>query len=265
MKRTLLLGAMVLPAIGAIGSIAQPSVAVAQGVPGWSGAYATGTAGGAAGSSSQKDSGFSTTTIITIFTIGDGKYHISGPVAGGGFGYNWQSGQWVTGIETDLSWADVKGHGICAAGPEDCGTKVSALGTVRARLGWVLGGGGPAYSGMPTKAAPVVYNTGPLVYLTGGFAYARVHAFDDFTPASGTKWLTGWTAGGGVEWKLQGNWTARLEYLYVDLHRKELFEIVPGTPEFVNAKLNVIRFGLSYQFATGAGGAWGKAPVTAKY
>jgi len=35
-----------------------------------------------------------------------------------------------------------------------------------------------------------------------------------------------------------------------------------GTPEFVNAKMNVIRFGLSYQFDSYG---WGKGPVTAKY
>jgi outer membrane immunogenic protein len=261
MKKTgLLLGAIALP-VAAIGSVSAPSVAEAQAAnPSWTGFYVGGSAGGAWGNSSQHDEGF---TIISEVIPADGRYHIKGPVAGGGFGYNWQSGQWVTGFETDLSWADVKGHGVCAAGPEDCGTKVSALGTVRARLGWVLGGGAPAYSGMPTKAAPVVYSSGPLLYVTGGFAYGRVHAWDDFTPASGTKWLTGWTAGGGVEWKLAGNWTARLEYLYVDLHRKQIFEIVPGTPEFVNAKMNVVRLGLSYQFATG--GAWGKAPITAKY
>src|SRR5262249_30979417 len=158
--------------------------------------------GGAWGKSSQHDSGVIITTVCTTSCVADGKYNIHGPVAGGGFGYNWQSGQWVTGIETDLSWADVKGHGICALG-ELCGTKIDALGTVRARLGIVLGGGAPAYSGIPTKAAPVVYSAGPLVYVTGGFAYGHVHAWDDFTPASGSKWSTGWTVGAGVEWKLQ--------------------------------------------------------------
>jgi len=254
MKKTaLLLGAMALPAAAAA-SISAPSVAVAQVVsPTWSGAYATGSAGGAWGSSTQSDGGV--TTLIP---------HIKGPVAGGGFGANWQSGQWVTGLETDLSWADVKGVTSCGI-DEACRTKVEAFGTARARLGFVLGGGGvdPVSSYMPTKAAPIVAGySGPLLYATGGFAYGNVHGANDFFSDSGTKWLTGWTVGGGVEWKLQGNWTARLEYLYVELHRKELFEI-PAGPVFVNAKMNVVRFGLSYQFATG--GAWGKAPVTAKY
>lgn len=244
MKKALLLGAMAVP-VAAIASTVLPSTAVAQVSPAnWSGSYVTGLAGGAWGSSSQKDNGF---TVTTIFTIGDGHYNISGPAIGGGFGFNWQSGQWVSGIETDLSWADIKGDGTCAAGPNPCGTKIEALGTVRGRLGMVLGGT-PAYSGMPTKAAPAAVSYGPLVYVTGGLAYARVHAWDDLTPASGTKWVPGWTIGGGIEWKLTGNWTAKLEYLYVDLDRKHIFDIVPGTPEFVDANMHVVRLGVSYQF-----------------
>jgi outer membrane immunogenic protein len=259
LKKTLLFSAMAMP-VAAIASTVQPSVAVAQvSSPNWSGAYVTGSAGGAWGNSSQKDNGV--TTIGTIFTgPADGHYNISGPVVGGGFGFNWQSGQWVSGIETDLSWADVKGDTTCGLGTS-CGTKVEALGTVRARLGMLLGGA-PAYSGMPTKAAPPAISYGPLVYVTGGFAYADVHAWDNFSPASGSKWLTGWTVGGGVEWKLTGNWTAKLEYLFVDLQRKHVFDIVPGTPEFVDANMHVVRFGVSYQFDSSV---WGKGPVTAKY
>jgi outer membrane immunogenic protein len=260
LKKALLAGAIAVP-IAAIASTAQPSVAVAQvSSPNWSGGYFTGTAGGAWGTSSQKDNGVFTGPTGPSGPSGpaDGHYNISGPAIGGGFGFNWQSGQWVAGLETDLSWTDIKGDTTCGLGT-NCGTKIEALGTVRARLGMLLGGA-PAYSGMPTKAAPVVVNYGPLVYVTGGFAYARVHAWDDFSPSSGTKWAPGWTVGGGAEWKLTGNWTAKLEYLYVDLQRKHIFDIVPGTPEFVDANMHVVRFGLSYQFSSGG---WG--PVTAKY
>src|SRR5262249_24775883 len=123
MKKALFLGAMAVP-VATIATASQPSVAQAQvGPPSWSGAYANGTVCGAWGKSSQHDSGVIITTVCTTSCVADGKYNIHGPVAGGGFGYNWQSGQWVTGIETDLSWADVKGHGICALG-ELCGTKI---------------------------------------------------------------------------------------------------------------------------------------------
>jgi outer membrane immunogenic protein len=264
-KKTLLLGVMALPA--AIASMSQPTVAVAQSASNtWTGVYAGANAGGAWGTSAQHDDGFTITTLCTINcgTVADGRYHISGPVVGGGFGYNWQNGPWVAGFETDLSWADVKGHSdVCLPAPgHECGTKVESLGTVRGRLGMVYGGS-PAYSGMPTKVAPVA-TRGTLVYLTGGFAYGRVHGWDLLTPVSGTKTYTGWTVGAGVEWALQGNWSAKLEYLYVDLGKKELFDVVPGVPETVSAKLNVVRFGLNYKFDSG-GNSWGKGPISAKY
>jgi outer membrane immunogenic protein len=238
MKKTaLLLGAI---ASAGIGSIAAPSVAEAQPVtPSWTGFYIGGSGGGAWGSSTHVDGGV-TTTIP----------HIRGAVAGGGAGYNWQSGPWVTGFETDLSWANVKGRADCDS---ECTTKVEALGTVRARLGFILGGA-PVYSAMPARTAPAVASySGPLVYATGGFAYGHVHGSDDFLFLSSTKWLTGWTAGGGVEWKLAGNWTAKLEYLYIDLHQKTFEGSFLGapSPEFINAKTNVVRVGLNYQFATG--------------
>ena len=50
-----------------------------------------------------------------------------------------------------------------------------------------------------------------LIYGTGGFAYGQVSAFGfNTTP-------TGWTAGGGVEWMFAPHWSAKAEYLYVDL------------------------------------------------
>jgi len=270
MKNKLLLGAMALP-VAAMGVVAQPSVAEAQITPGfatgtnWSGMYADVLFGGAWGTSAQRDNGSTTTTtiIITSGIPGDGRYNISGPVLGGGFGYNWQNGSTVVGWEADLSWADVSGHSnSCGGIVDNCGTKVEALGTLRARLGMALGGT-PTYSGLPTKAAPPASSRGTLVYITGGWAYGDVHAWDSITPASGTKWFTGgWTLGGGVEWALQGNWSAKLEYLYVDLGRKAVFDIAPGIPEFVGVKMNVVRFGLSYKFDSTS---WGKAPVVAKY
>lgn len=263
MKKSFLLSAIVMPVM-AIGSMSQPSVAVAQSASAnWSGPYAGAAAGGAWGKSNQHDDGVTVTTTITTF-IGDGHYNMSGPVLGGGFGYNWQNGPWVAGLETDLSWSDVSGHSdACGPAPgHGCGTKVGSLGTVRARLGMIWGGSAVS-SGLPTKAAPVA-NRGTFVYLTGGYAYGDVRAWDALTPASGSKMYTGWTVGGGIEWALQGNWSAKLEYLYVDLGKKELFDIVPGVPETVSAKLNVVRFGLNYKFDSW-GNSWGKGPVSAKY
>src|SRR5262249_61970349 len=61
-------------------------------------------------------------------------------------------------------------------------------------------------------------------YVTGGLAYGNVKT--DVTVSSpGTSTTSysdsatkaGWTAGGGIEAFLGGNWTAKAEYLYLDL------------------------------------------------
>jgi len=87
--------------------------------------------------------------------------------------------------------------------------RIRSIATVRARLGWAHGD--------------------YLWYVTGGAAFARVDSnitltssnplgtFASPTVAAFTTNRTGWTAGAGVETSLFGNWSAKLEYLYVDL------------------------------------------------
>ena len=77
-----------------------------------------------------------------------------------------------------------------------CEPRSTWLATVRGRAGW-------AWDRV-------------LFYGTGGAAFGNVQAggiggpFDSATQ-------TGWTAGAGVEWAFLPNWTAKVEYLYVDL------------------------------------------------
>ena len=54
--------------------------------------------------------------------------------------------------------------------------------------------------------------------------------------------------GGGVEQPLLRNWSAKLEYLYVDLGKNQSFNVVPGTPETVSVTGNIVRVGLAYSF-----------------
>ena len=122
-----------------------------------------------------------------------------GALAGVTLGYNLQTGSWVWGIEGDFDYSWVKGSaigtGACAA--PGCETRNSWLATGRGRIG---------YAGWDRW----------LPYFTGGAAYGQVK----MTPAAGaveSKNRLGWTLGGGVEYAVMSNWTAKLEYLYVDL------------------------------------------------
>ena len=87
-----------------------------------------------------------------------------------------------------------------------------------------------------------------LPYVTGGLAVGEVQAWDALFPASGSAFRAGWTVGGGVEVGITRNWTAKIEYLDVDLGSQQMFNIVPGIPETVSFTANIIRAGVNYRF-----------------
>ena len=84
--------------------------------------------------------------------------------------------------------------------------KLDWFGTVRGRLGFLA---------TPTF---LLYGTGGLAY--GRVASATVNSFtatpDIYTGSTSTT-RAGWTAGAGGEWMFAPNWSAKAEYLYVDL------------------------------------------------
>ena len=159
-----------------------------------------------------------------------------GGFVGGTAGYNWQFGRFVFGLEGDYAWANIDGRSAtCGTGmlsPHPCGTELQSFGTVRGRVGYVAG---------PTGLW--------LPYLTGGLAVGQIHAWDALTPAGGSAFRTGWAAGGGVEARLGPHWTIKAEYLYMDLGAARLFDVVPGVPETVSFRTNLVRAGLNYHFS----------------
>jgi outer membrane immunogenic protein len=170
-----------------------------------------------------------------------GTFNIDGGLVGGTWGSNWQSGNVVFGLEGDLDWSNVKGttHVACVPG---CLSEGTWLSLTRVRLGYAA--------------------DRTLWYVTGGLAsggvHKDVHTAGD-TPSTSTEY--GWTLGAGVEWALQSNWSAKLEYLYVDLGDgfcSVATCALPGT--HVKFDENIVRFGLNYRF----GDLWGKSPVIAK-
>src|SRR5262245_4141112 len=68
------------------------------------------------------------------FPAATNRFDVSGGIAGGTVGYNYQVGQTVLGIEGDFDWQDVNGSAPCVAGV--CQTKSNWLATVRGRLGY---------------------------------------------------------------------------------------------------------------------------------
>ena len=88
-----------------------------------------------------------------------------------------------------------------------------------------------------------------LPYITGGAAFGNIKAslVGPATNLAASQSRTGWTFGGGIEYAFLENWSAKLEYLYVDLGS---FDTGFLTPVVANAsfKENIIRAGLNYKF-----------------
>ena len=142
----------------------------------------------------------------------------SGGLIGGTLGYNLQSGPLVWGIEGDLDWTRIRGSSAINE------TSNRWLSTVRGRLGYAMGATG---SVMP--------------YITGGVAFGDIN--NAVGAASSRTSKTGYALGGGIEAALTGPWTAKVEYLYVDLGNGPTVGAV--TSDF---HTNIVRAGLNYRF-----------------
>ena len=174
----------------------------------WAGPY-VGINGGGGWGSSDFSAPYST-----------GSFDTSGGLVGGTLGYNWQSDQIVFGLEGDMNWSHFQGSTPCGA--TTCETRNDWLGTVRGRVGYAVD------NFMP--------------YVTGGLAVGNIKtSIAGVGSSNATK--AGWTVGGGVEAHISGPWTAKLEYLYVDLGRGD--PVLGSDASFHD---NIVRIGVNYKF-----------------
>ena len=139
---------------------------------------------------------------------------IAGGIQGG---YNWQSGQFVFGAEADIQ--------LAAANDTFAPWKFSNpwFGTVRGRAGYAIGS--------------------LLLYGTAGLAFGELSG-QTFGLVSENHTNLGWTAGVGAEAALYGRWSAKVEYLFVDLASSTF--AVTGASNGLSA--NIFRAGVNYHF-----------------
>jgi outer membrane immunogenic protein len=187
----------------------------------------------------------------------------SGFIGGGQIGYNWQTGLFVWGVETDFQGANITGSAtvtntteqvfdssfntVTAAGSQ----RIEWFGTLRGRLGW-------------TPTPPL------LIYATGGLAYGQVKTNVSFTgiefdssTISGTSAVTktdtraGWTIGGGAEWMFTSQWSIKAEYLFYDLGTESMDQTLAldsGSDGFTSIhsdahyRGSIVRGGVNYKF-----------------
>jgi outer membrane immunogenic protein len=155
-----------------------------------------------------------TVTVPAATAGGSSRAQLNGVIGGGQMGYNWQSGSFVYGIESDLQATGERGDTTicitagCPAGGifGSASYKLPWLATLRGRIG--------------VTVTPRV-----LLYATGGLAVAEVDStfsgglsgVGPVTSITSNPFKVGFAVGGGVEGAFDNHWSAKLEALYVDL------------------------------------------------
>ncbi|WP_448950785.1 outer membrane protein [Labrys neptuniae] len=166
--------------------------------------------------------------------IGQGKVD-SAKFDGAGFlggvhaGYNYEfNGGWVIGLETDFDYSSFSKSKtvVDATGtPFRAKFKNEWQGSTRARFGYAF-----------DRFLP---------YVTGGVAYGN-EKISVAGVGSKTETRVGWTAGAGLEYAIDNNWSVRGEVRYVDLGRKNV--TIAGTRHKARFNSTNITLGVSYKF-----------------
>jgi len=170
---------------------------------------------------------------------------LDGVIGGGQIGYNWQpyGNPWVFGIEADLQGSGQNaGNSYFVAGlPGNTiiyQDKLDWFGTLRGRVGWAMG-----------------EQNRLLPFITGGFAYGQGTISGSGTAGgvplafNNTTIYAGWVLGGGVEWAFWDRWSAKAEYLFIDLGKGPGIPLTPALNLDAGRMTdNIGRFGVNYHY-----------------
>ena len=264
MKKLLIAGA-VLASCAAIQSASAADMALKAVPPPpvvdeWTGWYVGLNLGGSFGRSSTTYTGPGFAPFTTSRSL-------DGVLGGGQIGYNWQFNRnWLIGLEADIQGTGQKGTAAlptfvfvptATIAPLPTVTSTATLaqklpwfGTVRARLGveptdhWLLYvTGGLAYGEIKSTAA---------VTASSAFAGGPVLATATVASSANTT-RAGWTVGVGSEWMFAKQWSAKLEYLYMDFgtFNNAFLGTGPFYPAIATSSHvtdNVVRAGVNYHF-----------------
>ncbi len=225
----------------------------------WTGFYLGVNGGYGVGRNPSTTFDFSNTPPGTQLLADSWNLAPAGWIGGVQAGYNYQMDRWVFGVEADFQGSGQKDSAclVCTAttGSFLVDQKLPWFATVRGRIGWAAG--------------PI------LSYFTGGWAYGRVEtslsagsASTPFATGSIQDNKSGWVIGTGLEAALAGNWTAKVEYLYMSLGSTDVpnFNAVGGSVHFSTTsdiRDRFIRAGLNYRIGptTGTGSSTSPAPT----
>lgn len=197
---------------------APPAGVMAPTVYDWTGFYVGGHVGYGWSTRNWNDSS-------GLFNV---SHDADGFLGGGQVGFNYQIGQFVLGVEGDMSWSGISGSSN--VGAVGFNTDVDWTATLTGRAG-------------------IAFDRW-LVYGKGGVAWAADKYSTNFysiptIELSQTR--TGWTAGAGVEYAFAQQWTAKLEYNYMDFGTDRV-SFAPGWATDIDQKIHTVKFGINYKF-----------------
>ena len=190
----------------------------------WSGFYAGATAGYGWGESDMRQ-GAPGPVPDTV--------DIDGFLLGGNVGYNHAlNSRFAIGVEGDVAFSGIDGSfgpgflpgGFgCGSGP--CTTEIDWLATARGRAGLTF--------------------DRLFIFASGGVAAAGVESqIENTTDFQISETSVGWTVGGGAEYAFSDRWSAKLEYLHVDLGDTD----AAANGFFTTNELDIVRGGINFHF-----------------
>jgi outer membrane immunogenic protein len=194
----------------------------------WTGLYLGINGGFGTGNSNWSDGPIGTT----------GSFPTSGFLIGGTAGINYQIAEYVFGIEGDGDWTNLRGSSgstcgaisVVVAPPVGCQTQSQWLATIRGRAGY-------AFDRI-------------LFYGTAGAAFGNIQTGLNPPSTFDSSFETGWAVGAGLEYAVAQNWTAKIEYLFVDLPNGACTSVGNcggAAGSIVSFKENIIRAGLNFK------------------
>lgn len=228
---------VIMPATG-------PAPAPAPVIYNWSGPYLGVFAGGATSTMDVTD--------VTGYNggggTGDFSYHPTGFFGGAYAGYNWQNGHVVFGAEGELGYLGLSGS---QQYPPYVG--------VRTNVDSVASVDSDFYASLTGRLGYAFNNV--LVYAKGGVAGLNTKvSYIDNDPAgitlvsgtSATKFLGGWTVGGGVEVAISPKWTLKGEYMFADFGKISHTALGSNAVNYTFThdlkEVHTFKVGLTYRF-----------------
>jgi outer membrane immunogenic protein len=252
------IAALVAPAAAADLPVKAPPPA-----PTWDGVYLGGSIGW-----EKTDTNWNTTCLTVSGSCPSGSFFVdgsspfnfstSGARYGGYFGVNWQVlPAWVVGVEADAAWMNQSARvtgligcttfcGFRATSPANDSTSVGTTwdGSIRARAGYLVTPNALIYgtAGLALKESSATMSCDGATSPWCAFNEGQAHV---------SRVQTGWTAGGGLEYRAYGNWFVRGEYRYSG-YQSWSPTFFQGTIDEVHATLDshshMAIFGIHYLF-----------------